>query len=243
MRTYGLIGYPLSHSFSRQYFIEKFAKENILDAEFKNFELPDIKAFENLFKEEPGLQGFAITIPYKKSIIPYLNNASEEVRQTGACNCVRVKNGILAGYNTDVTGFEKSFLQHLKNHHKNALVLGTGGAAAAVEFVLKKLDINYQNVSRKKTAASISYEEINADKIDEYKIIINCTPLGTFPNIQEYPPLPYDFITPLHYCYDLVYNPPLTKFLELSAGHGAVIQNGYDMLTRQAEENWLLWNK
>ena len=243
MKTYGLIGYPLSHSFSRQYFLEKFQKENIKDAEFKNFELPDIEGVYNLLKTESNLQGFAITIPYKKSIVNFLNSASDEVNEIGACNCVSIKAGKLHGYNTDVPGFEKSFAAQLKENHKKALVLGTGGAAAAVEFVLKRLGLLYLNVSRAKTGATISYDEIDGALMSDYNIIINCTPVGTSPHIDECPPIPYNFITSLHYCYDLIYNPPLTKFLHLAQSHGAVIQNGYNMLVQQAEENWLLWNQ
>jgi shikimate dehydrogenase len=170
------------------------------------------------------LQGFAITIPHKKNIIPYLTSSSKAVQQIGACNCVKISNGNLYGFNTDVVGFKQSFVQQLQPHHTKALVLGTGGAAAAVLFVLEELGITYKLVSRQKIDSYLLYEEVNKEILDEYSIIINCSPVGTYPNVNEAPAIPYEFLTSKHYLYDLVYNPPLTAFL------------------LQAEENWKIWN-
>ena len=242
MKTYGLIGYPLSHSFSRQYFLEKFKKENIKDVEFKNFELEDIGGLGDLLLTEHSLQGFAITIPYKRSIVEFLNKESVEVKKTGACNCVRIWNDKLYGYNTDVLGFEKSFVPHLRPWHKKALVLGTGGAAAAVEFVLEKIGLTYVKISRQGGASGLSYSDIDAALMEECYVVINCTPVGTVPDIEKSPAIPYHLLSPLHYCYDLVYNPAITKFLQLAHDRGSVIKNGYDMLAFQAEANWMIWN-
>jgi shikimate dehydrogenase len=244
VREYGLIGYPLSHSFSQKYFTEKFEKEKISDAIFHAFSLPSIDVLPNLLQTHPLLKGFAITIPYKRAIIPYLQYASEAVQQMNACNCVKITDGKLYGYNTDVIGFERSFVKHLKPHYKNALILGTGGAASAVEFVLKKLKINYRFVSRTKDDEKkiIGYDDLDNEVMSRYQIIINCTPLGTYPKTDEAPSIPYRFLTSQHYLFDLVYNPSKSKFLSRGEQHGATIQNGYEMLVLQAEENWKIWN-
>ncbi|HEU0227596.1 MAG TPA: shikimate dehydrogenase [Arachidicoccus soli] len=242
MNKYGILGFPLSHSFSQKYFHQKFLKEGIENALFENYEIADIAGVSSLI-QDPDLKGFCITIPHKKNILPYLSESTDAVKKMGACNCVNIRNGKLFGYNTDVIGFEKSFIPHLKSHDKKALILGTGGAAAAVQFVLEKLEIDYKFVSRNKTAGNFSYEELDKNILDNYKIIINCSPLGTFPKIDEKPPIPYQFISSAHYLFDLVYNPPLTKFLSLGKEKGARVQNGYEMLEIQAEENWRIWNK
>jgi shikimate dehydrogenase len=244
IKEYGLIGYPLSHSFSQKYFTEKFEKEGI-DAVFHAFSIPSIDDLPQLLKVYPSLLGFAITIPYKRAVIKYLDNASKAVQQMNACNCVKIGEGKLYGYNTDVVGFEKSFIKHLKPHHTNALILGTGGASSAVEFVLEKLNIDYCFVSRTKDEAKNvwSYDDLNEEMISKCKIIINCTPVGTHPKINEAPAIPYNLLTPQHYLFDLVYNPPKTKFLSLGEQKGAAIENGYEMLVLQAEENWKIWNE
>ncbi len=245
MDLYGLIGYPLSHSFSQKYFKGKFEQEKISDASFENFSIASINEFPALLKNHPDLKGMAVTVPYKKDVLQFLDDASDEVKQMGACNCIRIRNNKLIGYNTDVKGFEESFLEYLQPHHKNALILGTGGAAAAVEFVLKKLNIGYLYVSRKKTddeRKAISYGEITENLLQEYSIIINCTPLGTFPDIDSSPDIPYQYLSAQNYLFDLVYNPPMTKFLKNGAQYHATIKNGYDMLVVQAEENWKIWN-
>jgi shikimate dehydrogenase len=242
MRTLGIIGNPLSHSFSKKFFDQKIAAEKLNDVQFKEFQLPDISALEIVLNAERSLQGFAVTIPYKKEVIDFLTESSDEVKKIGACNCVRIKEGKLYGYNTDIIGFEDSFKKHLQPQHTKALLLGTGGAAAAVEYVLRKLDIDFLNLSRKPFANQLTYSDIDERLLKEYKIIINTTPLGTFPNVEEAPDIPYHLITSEHYCFDLIYNPSVTKFLKLSAERGAVTQNGYEMLILQAEKNWKIWN-
>lgn len=244
MREYGLIGYPLSHSFSQKYFTEKFAKEGIEDAVFHAFSIPAIADLTGVLQQHPNLKGFAITIPYKRAVMSYLTDITPAVKQMGACNCVKIDGDKLTGYNTDVVGFERSFTQHLQPRHTKALVLGTGGAAAAVQFVLEKLGLPFAYVSRTANPESniLCYDDVTEEVIAEYPIIINCTPLGTYPKTTEAPPLPYHAITVNHYLYDLVYNPPLTAFLQYGKNKGAIIQNGYEMLVLQAEENWKVWN-
>ena len=243
MREYGLIGYPLTHSFSQKYFTKKFLQEHITDALFQNFELEQINEVEKIFTDHPSLKGLSVTIPYKKNIINYLNDVSAVVSKTGACNCIKISSNKKSGFNTDVIGFEKSFIKNLLPTHTKALILGTGGAAVAVEYVLKKLNIQYAFVSRNKTAANFLWNDLNKDIINQYTIIINCTPLGTYPNINESPAIPYNFLTPQHYLFDLVYNPPLTQFLAHGEQHNCIIKNGYEMLIMQAEENWRIWNE
>ncbi len=243
MKTYGIIGYPLSHSFSQSYFEEKFRKEEINDASFLSLPIQRIEELETILEKHPGLQGLAITIPHKKAVVDYLYEASAVVEQTGACNCIRIRGNILTGYNTDVIGFEQAFVKHLQPHHKRALVLGTGGAAAAVAFVLKKLDIPFFYVSRQKVANCISYAELDQRILTDYPVIINCTPLGTFPNIDECPAIPYEYLGPHNYLFDLVYNPAVTSFLAQGQQQGATTENGYQMLVIQAEENWKIWNE
>ncbi len=243
MRAFGIIGFPLSHSFSQKYFTQKFLDEYIQDALFLNFPIDTIDTLPKLLHSVSNLKGLAVTIPYKKEVLRFLETATEEVKQMGACNCIKVIDGKLYGFNTDVVGFEKSFIVHLQPHHKQALVLGSGGAAAAVEFVLKKLRIDYKIVSRTANTGKIGYEDINEEVMERHTVIINCTPLGTYPNVDEAPAIPYHLLTPNYYLFDLVYNPAKTKFLALGEERGAATQNGYDMLTIQAEENWRIWNE
>ena len=242
MRQYGLIGFPLSHSFSQKYFTEKFLRENINDAVFLNFSIPQVEDVTIIFSDHGQLKGLAVTIPYKKSIIKYLDETDEIVKEISACNCVKIAAHSKSGHNTDVIGFERSFLKNLKPHHSKALVLGTGGAASAVKFVLKKIGIEYLVVSRNASEKTISYNDITSEILSEYSVIINCTPLGTYPNVQEAPPLPYNFLNASHYLFDLVYNPLVTKFLQYGKNVNCTIQNGYEMLVIQAEENWKIWN-
>lgn len=230
MKKYGLIGYPLTHSFSKKYFQQKFVEEGLDDCIFDNYEMEDIEGVKKLIDDKEVL-GFCITIPHKKNILPYLDSFTEEVASMQACNCVRVKNQKLIGYNTDIAGFRESFAPNLKPHHKNALVLGTGGASAAVKFVLNQLGIEFLSVSRNTSESAITYAELNEAILQRNTIIINCTPLGTYPADDTAPDLPYKFITNQHYLFDLVYNPPLTRFLSLGKERGATIQNGYSMLT------------
>ncbi len=243
-RLFGLIGYPLSHSFSKKYFDKKFSAEKIDNAFFELFSIEKIEALHEILKLNKNLSGLAVTIPYKKEVLPFLDETDELVNKTGACNCISIRSGKLCGYNTDIMGFEGSFKKNISTHHNKALVLGTGGAATAVEFVLKKMNIPYRSVSRKNNEADVlTYDQLNKDILQEYSIIINTTPVGTYPNVEEAPALPYEFITKEHYLFDLVYNPAETKFLQLGKEKGAVTQNGYDMLVLQAEENWRIWNK
>lgn len=243
MRQFGLIGYPLAQSFSKRYFTEKFLREGINDAGYGLFEIASISDFPQLLKTQPDLQGINVTIPYKQAVMPYLNELDEEAEAIGAVNCISIRNGILKGFNTDAPAFEQSLQPMLEPHHKKALVLGTGGAAKAIIFVLEKLGIAYQYVSRNKKPGYFTYEELNGELMDEYKLIINCTPLGSFPKVDTAPSIPYELLSPKHYLYDLVYNPALTQFLQKGKEQGAATKNGYDMLVGQAELSWEIWNR
>jgi shikimate dehydrogenase len=242
MRTYGLIGYPLSHSFSQQYFTKKFIDLGILDAEYFTFSIPAINDFKEIIASHPNLCGFNITIPYKKKVLAFLTQADKTVEALGACNCVKIENGQLLGYNTDVIGFEKSLRPFLKPHHQKALILGTGGAAAAVAFVLRKLNIEFQVVSRDAGASNLSYEQLNTGIINDHTLIVNTSPVGQYPNINEAPALPYGSLSARHHLFDLIYNPAETSFLQKGKLQGATIQNGYEMLVLQAEASWDIWN-
>lgn len=244
MRKFGLIGYPLSHSFSKKYFTEKFARENIEDSVYELYPIENIAELPRLISEH-DLSGLNVTIPYKRQVLPYLNDVTKAVLEMEACNCILIRDGRLYGHNTDVTGFERTFAPHLQAHHHKALILGTGGAASAVEFILKKLNINYQLVSRNKSSShnSITYGDLNEQLLKEHTVIINTTPLGTSPDVNSCPDIPYEFITPQHYLYDLVYNPAKTLFLQKGEEKGATIQNGAQMLVIQAEESWKIWNE
>lgn len=243
MTKYGLIGYPLSHSFSKKYFTEKFERESIQDHEYDLFPIDKIAQLPLLLQTETDLKGLNVTIPYKERVIPFLDDLTEVVKEIQACNCIRILNGKLIGYNTDVIGFEKTLERKLSNHHQRALVLGTGGAAKAVHYVLSKKGIEYLEVSRTKVDGSITYQEIGEQVISSHTLIINTTPLGMYPNIEEAPNLPYHLLSDQHYLYDLVYNPTKTKFLLEGESRGAVIENGADMLIIQAEASWDIWNQ
>jgi shikimate dehydrogenase len=241
MRQYGLIGYPLTHSFSKQYFTDKFNREHI-DARFEAYAIEKIALLPSIITQNQ-LQGFAVTIPYKKEVIAFLDDASAAVTAIGACNCVKITAEGLKGYNTDVLGFKRSFSELLQPQHTKALVLGTGGAAAAVEFVLQQMNISFCNVSRTKRPGHYTYDELNAAIMNEYKIIINTTPVGTYPGVKDCPAIPYECITETHYLYDLIYNPAETTFLTKGKANNAIVKNGYEMLILQAEENWRIWNE
>lgn len=242
MRHFGLIGYPLSHSFSQGFFTEKFQKENIEDAQYVNYPIPTMEAFSSLWETDKQLMGLNVTIPYKKEIIPFLQHPSTVVKAILACNCIRKFNGELYGYNTDVIGFEKSLLPFLKLHHNKALILGTGGAAAAVEWVLNKLNIQYHLVSRTASEHSLLYDQLTQEIVASHTLLINTSPIGMYPNVQEAPALPYEAITAKHHLFDLIYNPGETLFLTNGKAQGATIQNGLAMLHIQAEESWKIWN-
>lgn len=243
MRLFGLIGYPLSHSFSEKYFTEKFEKEGITDCRYKLFPLESIDQLPALLKDNPGLEGLNVTIPYKKQVLAYLDRREDIPSALNACNCISIRNGKLCGYNTDWTGFEKSLFPLLLPHHTRALVLGNGGATAAVSFALKKLGIEFDIVSRTLHAGStLTYNDLDEKTIRENTLIINTTPLGMYPNTDNCPSIPYQFITASHLLYDLLYNPAKTLFLQKGEERGAAIKNGEEMLVLQAEESWTIWN-
>lgn len=242
MRLFGLIGKPLKHSFSKTYFTNKFIKEGIQDCRYENFELDAISQFPLLLQQQPQLQGLNVTIPYKKEVLAYLHFKAEVVQQMGACNCIKISDGQLYGFNTDVIGFQQSLQQQLQPHHQKALILGTGGSSNAVQYALQQLGIPYQLVSREKSANHLIYSEIDQPILQEHTLIINTTPLGMFPNTDVAPELPYQFLTPRHFLFDLIYNPEQTLFLKRGAAQGATTSNGYQMLLLQAEESWRIWN-
>jgi shikimate dehydrogenase len=245
MRKFGLIGFPLSHSFSQKYFSEKFSKENITGCAYENFPFPSLDVLPALLSSEPDLVGLNVTIPFKQEVISFLDFSNEVVQQIAACNCIHIRNGKLYGFNTDVFGFEQSLKKNLQPYHKKALILGTGGAAKAVEYVIGKAGIDYKFVSRNPIPDSekyISYDQITSSLISAYHLIINTTPIGMYPNTDQCPPLPYQLLSPQHYLFDLIYNPAKTLFLQKGEQQGAITQNGSDMLIIQAEESWKIWN-
>ena len=237
-----MVGHPLTHSFSKQYFDNKFKEDGLVDVFFELFDIENIDEIKNIISNK-SVKGFAITIPYKQQIITYLHSIDKVVEQINACNCVKIIDNKLIGFNTDVIGFEQSLVVDLKPFHTKALVLGNGGAAAAIKFVLDKLDIEFKTVSRQKNNADFEYEELDESIIQSHKLIINTTPLGTYPNTENYPNIPYQCLTKKHYLFDLVYNPSLTAFMNKGLEKNAFVKNGYEMLVIQAEENWKIWNE
>jgi shikimate dehydrogenase len=242
MKVYGLIGYPLSHSFSKGFFAEKFTKENIKDCIYDNFPLPTIKELTSLIKNQSELCGLNVTIPYKQAVIPYLDELSPAAAQIKAVNCIRFIDGVKTGFNTDAIGFRRSLEPLLKSHHTNALILGTGGAAKAVQYVFEALNIPYKLVSRKASPGAVTYDQLDADVMEENTIIINTTPLGMYPNEDAAPEIPYQFLSSKHLLYDLIYNPATTSFLQQGKDKGATVKNGHEMLILQAEASWEIWN-
>jgi shikimate dehydrogenase len=242
MRQFGLIGYPLSHSFSKKYFTGKFEREGRGDCSYELFPLSGINELVPLLQKHPLLEGLNVTIPYKKQVLPFLDSSALPAG-LDACNCIRIQKGKLTGYNTDSIGFEKSLAPLLNAHHRQAMVLGNGGAAEAVMFVLKKLGIATELVSRSiRPGSTLTYDDITETHMRECTIIINTTPLGMYPATDHCPDIPYRFITPKHLLYDLVYNPATTLFLQKGGAQGATIKNGEEMLVLQAEESWRIWN-
>jgi shikimate dehydrogenase len=246
MRKYGLIGFPLGHSFSKRYFDSKFENESI-DAQFENFEIEHIESIVDIVDSNPNLEGFCITIPHKEAIIPYLDELDAVAEEIGAVNCVKItRDGdkrTMKGYNTDVIGFEKSFIQHFdKKAHTKALVLGTGGASKAVDYVLGQLGVERYYVSRNGREGVLTYEDVQGEEIVKYPVIVNTTPLGMYPKVDNAPAISYDRLTANHYLYDLVYNPEETLFLKNAKQQGADSKNGMDMLEYQAEGAWKVWN-
>jgi shikimate dehydrogenase len=242
MRRFGLIGYPLTHSFSQRYFAEKFHREGIMDCVYQNFLLESIKDLPTLLQEHPDLEGLNITIPHKEVVLPLLQTRSTVVREINACNCVRIVHQQLHGYNTDVVGFEQSLQKFIQQQPNRALILGTGGSSKAVAYVLKKLSIPYSFVSRNPSAQQYSYQQLDEKIIRDHPLIINTTPLGMYP-VEKCPEIPYEFLSAEHYLFDLIYNPTTTVFLQRGQDHGARIMNGYEMLVLQAEESWRIWNQ
>lgn len=241
-KKYGLIGKKISYSFSENYFSKKFIKYNIQNCSYRNFDLENINELNRVL-QDPNIKGLNITIPYKEQVVKYLDKIDNNAKLIGAINTIKVNNdNSITGYNTDYIGFIKSIEPYLNSNYKKALILGTGGASKAIAFGLKKLNIESKKVSREKIKGDMVYEELNSKKINEYKIIINTTPLGTFPNTENYPNIPYKYITKDHICYDLIYNPDETIFLKKSKKNGAIIINGLKMLEIQAEESWKIWN-
>jgi shikimate dehydrogenase len=243
MRRFGLIGKTLKHSFSKNYFTQKFKDNQTRDCIYDIFELQSIDELPDLIATHPDLKGLNVTIPYKEQVLTFLNERSVVVQEIEACNCIKIINGKLHGFNTDVIGFKSSLQPKLKPHHKKALILGTGGAAKAVKYALKELEIEYLLVSRRKEFGDLGYEDVDDEILKQYTLIINTTPLGMFPNMNDDPPIPYEFLTPQHFLFDLVYNPEKTKFLQHGEKQGAQIANGHEMLILQAEESWRIWNE
>lgn len=246
-KQYGIIGFPLGHSFSRGFFTEKFLREGI-DAMYSNYEIPNIDQLQTILDSNTHLVGLNVTIPHKQSIIPLLSAISDEAKAIGAVNVVKVirnKDEVsLKGYNSDVVGFINSIKPLLNpDLHRKALVLGTGGASKAIVYGLNKLGIKTQLVSRSKQSDTITYEELDKQLLDEYKVIVNCSPLGTFPNVEEAPAIPYELLSADQLLYDLVYNPAETEFLKRGKAKGAKIKNGAEMLELQAIEAWKIWNE
>jgi shikimate dehydrogenase len=261
MKKYGLIGYPLSHSFSKKYFTDKFEREMIPASEYHLFPLEHITELPALLKAHPDLCGLNVTVPYKISVLKYLDWIEPDAKSAGAVNCIRITaespvaaafsgevgiNGHdfrLEGFNTDIYGFENSLKPLLKPYHDHALVLGDGGAAQAVKCVLDSLGITFKVVTRKAHGDNLLFKDLKPQHIEQYKLIVNCTPLGMTPKIDECPPIPYEAITDEHLLYDLIYNPEKTLFLEKGEKQGAAIKNGYEMLVLQAEKGWEIWTE
>ncbi|MDE5750808.1 MAG: shikimate dehydrogenase [Duncaniella sp.] len=248
-KEYGIIGFPLGHSFSGRYFNEKFKAENI-DAEYVNFELPDIGDLMELIAESPLLVGLNVTIPYKQQVIPYLTSLDNEAREVGAVNVIKIVRPqgpdgpvFLAGFNSDLEGFRESIRPLLGAAHERALILGTGGASKAVAYGLKTLGVEYVKVSRRPGDGVITYADLTPEVMESHKVIINATPVGTYPDTDVCPDIPYDLVTPGHLCFDLVYNPAETKFMRLCAERGATVKNGLEMLHLQAQGAWRIWNE
>ncbi len=245
-KRYGLIGYPLGHSFSKNYFAEKFAKENISGNTYENFPLENIDAFPALIKNNPNLSGLNVTIPYKEKVIPFLDELKGAAKTIAAVNTIQFKAGKLIGHNTDVIGFESALADFFSKSGispKHALILGTGGAAKAIAYVLDKKEIKYDYVSRKKGANKLTYEALDRPKIEEIQLIVNTTPLGTFPDIHRCPPLSYNQLSAKHLLFDLVYNPEKTVFLKMGESQKCAIQNGFRMLELQAEASYKIWQQ
>ena len=246
MKKYGLIGFPLTHSFSKRFFTEKFETEKI-DSTYDNFEIDNISKFPGIINSNPLLNGLNVTIPYKEQVIPFLNELNDSAKEIGAVNTIKIKRTetglFLKGFNTDTFGFETSLKPLLKPHHKKALILGTGGASKALKYVLTKLGIAFISASIEELKENeIRYEEIDEKMMKERLLIINATPLGTYPKTEAFPNIPYQFITEKHLLFDLVYNPEVTQFMARGIQKAATVKNGYEMLLNQAIKSYEIWN-
>ncbi len=242
MRKFGLIGYPLTHSFSEKYFSEKFEKEEIENCNYSLFPLENIEDVRFLFEVEKDLHGLNVTIPYKETVIEYLDDLDETAQKIGAVNCIKIDEIQKVGYNTDYAAFRDSLKPLLKQHHKKALILGTGGASKAINYALQELNIQPVFVSRNKSENNFIYTELNGDIISEFPVIINCTPTGMYPEINVAPEIPYHLLSKNNLLFDLIYNPEKTLFLQQGEKQGCIIKNGLEMLKLQAEYAWGIWN-
>lgn len=247
MKQFGLIGYPLGHSFSKNFFNEKFHSENI-DAEYVNFEIPTIEDFPKVVASHPNLVGLNVTIPYKEKVISYLDELDKDAASIGAVNVIRIIRNkgkvTLKGYNSDVLGFTQSIEPLLERHHTKALILGTGGASKAVNYSLRQLELDTLFVSRsRRNESTITYADLTPERMEEYKVIVNCTPVGMYPQADLCPDIPYELLTPQHLLYDLLYNPNTTLFMKRGADQGATVKNGLEMLLLQAFGAWDIWNQ
>lgn len=241
MKLYGLIGFPLTHSFSARYFTQKFEQEGLMNCKYQNFEIANITELKQIISNHSNLCGLNVTIPHKTNVIPFLDDLDQEAIAIGAVNVISIIDGLTIGYNTDAPGFKKSIEEWLPKEVNGALILGTGGASKAIRHVLTQMGIACRTVSRK-PGVDLTYESIDQTILNEHTLIINCTPTGTSPNIDSYPEIPYSMLTSNHYLYDLVYNPAETAFMKQGAKFGAKTKNGFQMLVYQAEAAWKIWN-
>jgi shikimate dehydrogenase len=244
MRKFGLIGYPLSHSFSKKYFTAKFEKEEILNCQFELYEIPQLADFERVLSENPELEGMSVTIPYKQEVMRFLDELDLACAEIGAVNCIRLRDGKRKGFNTDYIGFKNSLKNWLGNDIPRALVLGTGGASKAVKVALRDLGVDFLAVSRSPVENQITYSDLKSNPafLQNFPLIINTTPLGTFPKTEEMPDIPVEMLNESHRVYDLVYNPSETTLMKACLERGGKAKNGMDMLVLQAEAAWAIWN-
>ena len=245
MRKFGLIGYPLGHSFSKKYFTEKFVCEGIQGCQFELYPIESISEFPQLLDRESSLEGLSVTIPYKEQVIPFLDALDPACAQIGAVNCIRIRDGIKTGFNTDYLGFKQSLQSWLGTEIPNALVLGTGGASKAVQQALQDLEVSYRIVSRTQREGQLTYSELKEQPewLASYPLIINTSPLGTYPQVEDMPNIPLEQLHAAHLVYDLVYNPPITRLMQECISRGGTAKNGQDMLELQAEAAWSIWNR
>jgi shikimate dehydrogenase len=249
INVFGLFGYPLSHSFSKKYFTEKFRKEGIAYCVYENFERKNASDIRQIVSEQPRLVGLNVTIPHKQDIVPFMDSLDAVAKTVGVVNCISVIRRAktleleLLGHNTDVFGFKQSITPFLQPYHKRALILGTGGSSKAVAYVFQKAGIDFVFVSRNPTITDYTYDDLDRQKMNDFQIIVNCTPLGMHPNINSFPPIPYEHLSSQHLLFDLVYNPEETEFMRRGKAQGATVSNGMEMLKHQAEKSWEIWTE